>query len=145
MQKRIFYLVLLTGFLLSGCVTIKQPIVTGISNFKLSELSQDMKIKFDVLLKNPNNFGLTLQKMEMDVIMGDSVISSITLDKKQRINPNEVAQIPISVQPKVTLLPQLALSGISNLFKKDSKTVSVKGKLVVRKFLFRKKYSFQYP
>lgn len=104
-----------------------------------------MNVKFDVLLKNPNNYGLTLQNMQLDAFLGDSIISSVNLDKRQRINPNSTSSIPITVQPKVSMMPQLALTGLGQLFKKDDKRFKLKGTLVVRKFIFKKKYSFNYP
>ena len=132
-------------FLLYGCVSVKQPVITSISDFKLAGKGSEMKLKFDVLVKNPNNFGLTLQKLKVETFMGDSLVSSINTVKKHRIPANEVSRIEVTVEPKITLLPQLALSGISGILKKGSSNASLEGKLFVRKFIFLKKYSFRFP
>ena len=47
----------------SGCLNLKMPQVTGISKLRLSDITKDTRIQFDVGLRNPNAFGVTLKSM----------------------------------------------------------------------------------
>ncbi len=133
------------AFSLCSCVSIKQPIITGIKNIKLDDKSSGIRVKFDVLIQNPNNFSVVLQNMRLDTFMDDSVTSTIGIDNKQRILAGTLTSVPITVEPKVSMLPRLALSGIQSILKNDRSDVKVRGVLVVRKSLIRKKYRFSFP
>lgn len=128
---------------LSGCLTMKAPSVKGIENFKMGELSKDMNLKFDVGLKNPNNYAITLRKMDLQLFMNDSLLSDISMDKKTKIVSNGEVLIPFTVQPKAARLPKLGWSVISDLFgnKKDSR-VKLNGEMIISKFIFRKRFKF---
>lgn len=144
MNKSVTLLPLLLIFL-SGCISLKMPEVTGVSNVRLTDLSKDMSIEFNVGLRNPNSFGVTLKSMKTEVLLADSVVASVGLIHKQRIAAGQKTQIPFSVKPDVLSMPKLGWLGITQLFKKDDKKFAVKGEIKVRKFIFSKKYKFSYP
>lgn len=129
----------------SGCLNLKMPQVTGISKLRLSDITKDTRIQFDVGLRNPNAFGVTLKSMKAELFLADSSIAGIGVDRKTRLAANQHVDLPFSVQPKLTALPQLGILGITQLFKKDNKKISLRGELKVRKFIFTKKVKFSIP
>ena len=129
----------------SGCLNLKMPQVTGISKLRLSDITKDTRIQFDVGLRNPNAFGVTLKSMKAELFLADSSIAGIGVDRKRRLAANQHVDLPFSVQPKLTALPQLGILGITQLFKKDNKKISLRGELKVRKFIFTKKVKFSIP
>ena len=129
----------------SGCLNLKMPQVTGISKLRLSDITKDTRIQFDVGIRNPNTFGVTLKSMKAELFLADSSIAGIGVDRKTRLAANQQVDMPFSVQPKLTALPQLGILGITQLFKKDNKKISLRGELKVRKFIFTKKVKFSIP
>ncbi len=104
-----------------------------------------MRIQFDVGLNNPNNYGITLRSMKLEVLLEDSIISAVGLDRRQRIAAKRSVELPFSVQPRLASMPKLGWLGISQLFKNDDKHFAIQGELVISKFIFRKKYKFRFP
>lgn len=130
---------------MSGCVSLKMPEVTGVSNLRLTDLSKDMSIQFDLGIRNPNAFGVTLKSMKTEIFLADSAVASVGLRHKQRLAAGQKSQLPFTVKPDVLSMPKLGWLGITQLFKKDDKKFAVKGEIKVRKFIFSKKYKFSYP
>ena len=144
-MKAITFILTVVMLTSSGCLNLKVPQVTGISKFRLSDITKDTRIQFDVGIRNPNTFGVTLTSMKAELFLADSSIAGIGIDRKTRLAANQQVDLPFSVQPKLNALPQLGILGITQLFKKDNKKVSLRGELKIRKFIFTKKVKFSIP
>lgn len=144
-MKAITFILAVVMLTSSGCLNLKVPQVTGISKFRLSDITKDTRIQFDVGIRNPNTFGVTLKSMKAELFLADSSITGIGIDRKTRLAANQHVDLPFSVQPKLNALPQLGILGITQLFKKDNKKVSLRGELKIRKFIFTKKVKFSIP
>ena len=144
-MKAITFILTVVMLTSSGCLNLKVPQVTGISKFRLSDITKDTRIQFDVGIRNPNTFGVTLKSMKAELFLADSSIAGIGIDRKTRLAANQQVDLPFSVQPKLNALPQLGILGITQLFKKDNKQVSLRGELKIRKFIFTKKVKFSIP
>lgn len=144
-MKAITFILTVVMLTSSGCLNLKVPQVTGISKFRLSDITKDTRIQFDVGIRNPNTFGVTLKSMKAELFLADSSIAGIGIDRKTRLAANQQVDLPFSVQPKLNALPQLGILGITQLFKKDNKKVSLRGELKIRKFIFTKKVKFSIP
>jgi hypothetical protein len=83
--------------------------------------------------------------MNVEVFLQDSLVSVVGLNSKIKVAAKAETAIPFTVTPKVAHLPQLALFGLGQFLKKDNPNYKIKGVLVVRKSLLRKKYGFVYP
>lgn len=143
MQKSI--VLLSFCILITGCASIKSPQIKGVDNFGVSELSSEMKMTFNVNVKNPNNYGLKIRRMNMEVLLDDSVVSSVALLGRQRIPASGNVSLPFEVRPKLIKFPKLALAGIKQLFSDSDNKFKLRGEIVVSKFIFRKRYSFSLP
>jgi LEA14-like dessication related protein len=140
-NKFVFNLILCSIFFAS-CFTLKAPSVKGVENLRLGELTKEMNLKFDVILKNPNNYGLKLRSMQMSLFMDDSLASEISMDKKTRIAANSEVAIPLTVKPKALKIPKIGWSLVQDLFGGSNKKIRLDGEMVVSKFIFRKKFKF---
>ncbi|HOZ83609.1 MAG: LEA type 2 family protein [Bacteroidia bacterium] len=144
-MKAITFILAVVMLTSSSCLNLKMPQVTGVSKLRLSDITKDTRIQFDVGIRNPNTFGVTLKSMKAELFLADSSIAGIGVDRKTRLAANQQVDMPFSVQPKLTALPQLGILGITQLFKKDNKKISLRGELKVRKFIFTKKVKFSIP
>ncbi|HRB87290.1 MAG TPA: LEA type 2 family protein [Bacteroidia bacterium] len=144
-MKAITFILAVVMLTSSSCLNLKMPQVTGVSKLRLSDITKDTRIQFDVGIRNPNTFGVTLKSMKVELFLADSSIAGIGVDRKTRLAANQQVDMPFSVQPKLTALPQLGILGITQLFKKDNKKISLRGELKVRKFIFTKKVKFSIP
>jgi LEA14-like dessication related protein len=135
----------IVALVLQGCLNLKMPQVTGVSNVRLTELSKDMQVQFDVGIKNPNAFGVTLKTMKAELFLADSAVAGIGIDRKTRLAANQKVILPFSVKPRLASFPKLGWLGVKQLFTKDDKSFSIRGELKVRKFIFSKKVKFSVP
>ena len=98
-MKAITFILTVVMLTSSGCLNLKVPQVTGISKFRLSDITKDTRIQFDVGIRNPNTFGVTLKSMKAELFLADSSIAGIGIDRKTRLDANQQVDLPFTVQP----------------------------------------------
>ncbi len=131
----------ITVILLSSCNIIKPVTFSDIGNFKTVNPLSDPKIKFDAGIKNPNRFGVTIQKMEIGLSYGGPSIATISMLENTRINGNANMIVPIELSPSIKDITSLFSSGINSFLNGDkNRDFQVQGEIIVRKFIFRKRY-----
>lgn len=124
--------------LLASC-SFKEVTVSGIKDYKVKKMSAEgIEIEVGVGLNNPNNYGFSICKSSFDASFGNKKLGSAKTQKRVHVKAksDEVYYFPIKVN-----LDDFSLSDLPSLmssFGKGSK-ISLKGNLVVGKFLFRKK------
>ncbi|MEO5571010.1 MAG: LEA type 2 family protein [Bacteroidia bacterium] len=133
-KRRIFVTVILISF--SSCMTIEPVEVKNVDNFQLKDVLTNPSVQFDVTIHNPNSFGLTLKEFKSTAFLGDKMVSDIFIEKKVHIGANSDISIPFQTKPSLNTVAELMLSG------NTSGDVKVEGFLVVKKFIFRKKFPF---
>ena len=110
--------------------------VRNVDNFQIKDIITKPNVQFDVNLHNPNNFGLTVKEFKSTAFLGDKMLTDIFIEKKIRIGANSDISIPLQTQPSINDITNMVLSGNA------SKDLKVEGYVVVRKFIFRKKFPF---
>jgi hypothetical protein len=137
-QKIFTFSVLLFALSISitSCITIQPVEVKNVDNFQLKDAFTKPSVQFDVNIHNPNNFGLTLKEFKSTAFVGDKMITDIFIDKKVRIGAGSDISIPFQTSPSLNEISGILLSGNA------SKDVKIEGFLVVKKFIFRKKFPF---
>lgn len=123
-------------FFFSSCVTWKPVEVKSVDNFVLKDIIAKPNIQFDVIVHNPNNFGLTLKEFQSTAFLGDRQLTDIYVEKKIYIDANSDVSIPLQTQPSIESITTMFMSGST------SKDIRVEGYIVVKKFLFKKKFPF---
>jgi LEA14-like dessication related protein len=130
--------ILYSSFLIffGSCVTIQPVEVRNVDNFQLKDVLTTPNVQFDVNIHNPNNFGLTLKEFKSTAFLGDKMVTDIFIEKKIYIGANSDITIPLQTQPSLKDITGIVLSGNA------SGDLKVEGFIVVRKFIFRKKFPF---
>lgn len=136
-MKSQFFVAIISILLLSACVAVQPVTVTDVNNFRVEDvLSGSPKISFDILIHNPNGYGLTLKEFKSTAFMNEKLITDIYLEKKIHIAANSDITIPLKSSPSIKDIISTYLSGHFN------GDVRVDGYIIVSKFLFRKKFPF---
>ena len=141
--KQICCLVL-TVLIFSSCGFIKPVAVTSVGNFKTVNPLLRPEIRFEVGLYNPNNFSVTIEKMEVGLSLGGPVLGTITTLEGTSITKKESILVPLSLAPSLTDISTLLNSGISEMLAgTSSQQLEVKGQVVIKKFFFRRRYEIK--
>jgi hypothetical protein len=137
-------LLLFLTLVLTSCNAYKPVVVNSVGNIKTINPLSNPEIQFDVGLKNPNNFGVTITKMEIGICVGEPVLATVSLLHGTRIGKGQTISVPVSLKPSVKDVSSLFNSGIDSFLsgKKDKK-LQVVGELTVKKFIFKKRYEIK--
>jgi len=125
--------------LLSSCIAVKPVEVTGIDNFKSLNTLSDPEIRFDLGIKNPNNYGVLVKKMDLILYSGEARLAGIELLNKTKVHGKQTVALPVVLKPSLDAITALLKSEMSNLVRgKVNQQMELRGKLVMKKFLFTK-------
>ena len=122
--------------LFPSCITIQPVEVIDVDNFQLKEVFTKPSVQFDVTIYNPNNFGLTLKEFKSTAFLGDKMVTDIFIERKVQIGANSNISIPFQTSPSLSTITGILLS------RNASNDLKIEGFLVVKKFIFRKKFPF---
>lgn len=97
MKKIHLALLLITAVLFSSCV--EEPEFKGFSNFKLDNYNNNVLLfNVDLLVDNPNKFGIKVKKSFLDVYIGDSYLGKGKLTKAIKIKRKRESIITIPIE-----------------------------------------------
>ena len=138
---------LFSGFLsislfFTSCMVIKPVEVKRLDNFRTELNLQQPEILFDVDVSNPNGFGVTLKKVNVNLGLGDKDLAGISTDRKMRIARRGNTRLPVILKPSYADLSAIAGAGLSEFLGAKKQSVSIRGEIVIGKFLFRRKLRF---
>ena len=133
-----YILLVFTVALISSC-SVNEVNVDNINNLSISEItSKHIGISMDVDIDNPNNFGFTISKVDLDFILNGKKLGkvydlkNIHVPKKSKDTYTVVAKIKFNEGNS----PGMALLGA---FLNNKAVIQIKGKVYGRHFIFRKK------
>lgn len=124
---------------LSSCMTL-QPIEfksAGPLNF-----TGDLKnpeLTFDIILHNPNNWGVKLSRTSIKVLMNDQQMAAVNNTRKVKLKAKSNSTIPMTIKLSGD---ELAKTGLGGLLKGRKPSFNLKGEVAVSKWWIRKKFSF---
>lgn len=138
-MKQIFYYIFLIIIFVSSC-KIKKIEIGKFENYRLVNVGENKaNIEFSVPVSNPNNFGFTISKINLDILLNDKEIGKVNKLNKIRIPAKSNQLYPILLELKldktVSSIPSL-MAGLM----KNKIGVKTKGYIKVRKFLISKKF-----
>jgi LEA14-like dessication related protein len=97
MKKIHLALLLITAVLFSSCV--EEPEFKGFSNFKLDKYNNNVLLfNVDLLVNNPNKFGIKVKKSFLDVYIGDSYLGKGKLTKAIKVKRKRESNLTIPVE-----------------------------------------------
>lgn len=97
MKKIHLALLLITTVLFFSC--IEEPEFKGFSNFKLDTYDNNVLLfNVDLLVNNPNKFGIKVKKSFLDVYIGDSYVGKGKLTKAIKVKRKQESTITIPIE-----------------------------------------------
>lgn len=144
MKIRYITLNIVACLFLSSCSLIKPVSITEIGNFKTITSGSDPKIKFDAGIKNPNRFGVTVQKMNIGLSYGGPAVATISIMENTRIKGNSDMVLPVELSPSIKDISEIFSSGVGSFISGSTRPdFEIQGEIVIRKFIFRKRYNIK--
>lgn len=134
------FLIVLSAVLLQSC-TFDDVVVGKISGINVISASKEaLEIEVNIPVKNPNNMGFTISKVNIDLAINGVEFGKVSQTKSVRVKPrsDEVYPILFQIRFKETFqgLPKL-LSAVMLGKKVD---IKAQGYIKARKFIFAKKF-----
>ncbi|MBL0343444.1 MAG: LEA type 2 family protein [Bacteroidetes bacterium] len=137
---KLFLLITLFG----SCSTFQPLVITEVKNFKTANLLTNPEILFDLQVKNPNKFGVTIKRMGLNVLLAETSIATVEIPGKRKIKGATVVSLPIAIKPSASSLTIIAVSGFMDIFSgKEDKKLDLSGEILIRKFIFARKIKIQ--
>ncbi len=137
MSKLKYLLILL---LFSSCLSKKNVTFKNIENINYKTENNSPVLNFDLVIHNPNNWGLRISEIDTKVLVEDRQIGITALPKTIRIGRNADVSIPLQLKLSLVDLMTFLPQGLS-LFtgQKTKVNTSVDGEITLKKFLFKKR------
>ncbi|MCC7233591.1 MAG: LEA type 2 family protein [Bacteroidia bacterium] len=129
---------------LTSCFSLKAPVCKGLSGFRLDRQPNASMLQFDLELENPNNWGLTLLPSSSQLLVGNHPLGITSLRQKIRIPGKSNLSVPLQLTLNDSALTILLPEGLKMLLGNGAMDAAINGNLKVRKFIFRKKFSFNF-
>ena len=141
-MKRLLFL--FPVLILSSCLTLKPPQFVRTQNLSSSKSATDFELTFDLLMHNPNNWSLRLADMESEVRIDSMLIGKANLVNAIRLTRNSDFALPMHSTTGLNDLSSIATLGLNLLFGNQSATATIRGNMTLKKFIFKRKYHFEY-
>jgi LEA14-like dessication related protein len=138
-MKNIFRFLLLVSIplFLTSCFSYKEIELGDVENVRLNKLSGGgLEIKSDILINNPNNYKITIKKIDADVLVNGQKVGKIELNKKV-VLPKKSEQLQTFTIN--TQLSDLISAAPTALFG-GPVTLQLKGYIKGKVFIFSKKF-----
>ena len=124
-----------------SCMTFEPVKLVRIENFNSTLKDKDPQVTLDLVIENPNKFGLTLTQLNTDIALSKKQISTVSLASKKRIIPKGNTPVPLHItidsEKLKSVLPSALMAYLTG-----SLDVQLKGSVKVKKFIFGKRIPF---
>jgi LEA14-like dessication related protein len=142
MKTNLFASLFLVSLFVSSCMVIKPVEVRKLDRVRTDMNVQQPSILFDVDVMNPNGFGVTLKSVDVSLGLGEKNLAGISIERHLRIPRKGTATLPVKLQPSYADLSAIAGAGLAEFLGGKKESLSIRGEIVIGKFLFRRKLRF---
>jgi LEA14-like dessication related protein len=142
-QKKVhtFFIFLLLTNLLLSCRTPKELEYREFKNFVVEKVGfSSSAIKMDLIYYNPNNFGLELNRMDLDIFINNSYLGKTS--EQYQISMPRRAEFAVPIKMDVDM-KNLLKNGLTT-FISNEVTIKVTGTIRVGKFNVYKSFPVNY-
>jgi len=130
MDMRSFLFFILVVLCLTACQKPMAPEYQGFDDLRLGKLNmQESLVSTNLKFYNPNSFGLTLKKAEMDIYVNDKLADHYLLDSTINIARKDTFYIPVALKINFNAMLNNALM---SLLKNEVK-IRLEGKAKLKK------------
>ena len=141
--KKLFYpvVVLIILIFMTGCRAPKELVYRDFKNFQVGKLGfTTSSVKMDLVYYNPNNFGLQLNRTDLDIFINNNYLGHTVQDMQITIPRLAEFSLPISMDVDMKNIFKNAL----NTLLKNEVTVKVTGQIRVGKANVFKSFPVNY-
>ena len=129
-------------FLLLSCKNIQDVTVEGVRNVKLGDLSdKEVHCTMDLLVKNPNGFGIKLKDLDATIKLEGKDIGTIELERTAKLKAQEISRVPLEFTITSDSWKTFLGSAMKLIFK-DSLKMGVSGSLKAKALMVGKRIEF---
>lgn len=128
---------------LSSCLTQKDINFREISNIRPHFSADSTRITFDLLLYNPNNWGMTVSKADVKFLLDGNVAGTSHLERPFKLKAEAESLVPCAIQCRNSDLYRILPKGIEVLLGSKTVSATASGTIKARKFVISKKYPFE--
>ena len=114
------------------------------NSFSVSKISTKPEMKLNIKMYNPNGVGAKLRSMTLEVKVNDKFLGSVKLDSLTKVGARQDFDLPMTFNTDIGTLASFIPTGISSLIKGKELPIEFSGEVTIQKFIFRKKFSFDY-
>lgn len=126
--------------LFSSCAGVKPVNIKDVGNVRSLNVLSNPEITFDLKVENPNKFGVTVSRINLDLYNSESKLVEINLLEKTKVGKFSEVTLPVSMKPSIETIKSLLKSEMNNLVRgKVNQKMEISGELVMKKFIFRRK------
>ena len=141
MKKGILFLLVVTVLIINGCKAPQAFEYRDVKHIQLKHLGlSKTAVTLDLSYYNPNNFSVTLKKVDCEVFLNQSYIGKYQLDTTMHIEGKSVFVLPVAVEFNVG---DVLKRGTSILLNKEA-LIGVKGTTRVGKMGIYRNVPIQY-
>jgi LEA14-like dessication related protein len=141
---RYFAVCFLICLSLSSCFTIRPLEFKKTENITTNRTDTALEMTFDVAMHNPNNVSIRLSKLEAEVTLDNLPLGKAGLSNSVRLTRNSDFILPISARASLVDLINLSGIGLNLYLGNQTATATIKGNMILKKFIFCKKIQFEY-
>ncbi len=127
----------------TSCMSVKQLQFAGAEHIAVSKEGDHAQINFNIIGHNPNNVSFKLSELQTKITINGQSFANLQSDSVMRLKRNTDFSIPASAKASQEDLMKIVSSGLALLLNGDKVEVEINGDFTLKKFLFRKKFSFQ--
>jgi hypothetical protein len=137
------YILFTSLTLFTSCITVKPLRFEKAINLEVNKTGDPLYINFDLTGHNPNNWSFKLTELQTKITIDGHSFIDLHTDTVMRLKKDADFSIPVRIQATRDDLMKIISSGLSVILNGDKIPFDIQGDFVLKKFLFRKKFSFQ--
>ncbi len=120
-------------FFLSACSQVQQPEFKKIQGIKVGGIANNhAKVNAEAVFNNPNAFGLTVTKTDLDVLLEKQKVGNVIQEKEINVPASSDFVIPVSANLDLGALNQDLLNSVLSVFTNKKLNMTFDGTVTVK-------------
>jgi LEA14-like dessication related protein len=143
MNSKILFLAVIAA-VFSSCSSLKPLEFRSVENFRVSQITSNPQLSFDLKLYNPNTVGAKLKNLNIGFLISEIQLTDLHLDDVIHAGARSEFSVPINISASIAQLSQFLPTGIDLFNSGKSIPVKMDGNVTVKKFIFRRTFPFHF-
>lgn len=133
------FITLCLALLLTGCDSFKEPEFMSVNSVEVKELTlSQVAAEMNIKLHNPNRHSITIENVDIDVIIKNSTVGKLAVAEPVRIQALDDADCNFKVRMSTVEAVRAGILSVNDIFSKSAQ-VRLFGTIKGRYGVFKKK------